>query len=109
MPNDIPEWARFAPSLSHLLPMITAQEAVICGWSSGPQPQASDFDPAEPQHFSVLVDDPWQTPDHWVTLTADGCRWFEDDGEQWECSHEAFFAYLAQLPRRLHTFGHCAE
>ena len=100
-------WAQFAPSLAHLVPEILKREAVLSGYGSGPQPQSTIYDPSEPEHLALIADDPWgDVTDQWVTLTADGCFWFDEDG-RWECSHAELFAYLDQLPRRLHTFGRC--
>lgn len=101
-------WAQFAPSLAHLLPEILKREAVLNAFGSGPQPQARDYDPNEPEYLALIPDDPRGGVDFWVTLTANGCFWFDQDG-RWECSHSEFFAYLDQLPRRLHTFGRCVE
>lgn len=105
---QIPDWARFAPSLAHLVPTIEEFDPVLCGWGSGPQPQARDYDPTEPEHLAVCVDNPWGEVDQWVTLTATGCHWFDEDG-RWECSHGDLWAYLSQLPRRLHTFGRLTQ
>jgi hypothetical protein len=102
------DWARFAPSLSHLAATIEEFEPVICGWSSGPQPQAAGYDPAEPEHLSIDVDTPWQDPSPWIHITAEGCYWWDDDG-RWECSHGDLWAFLSQIPRRLHTFGRQTE
>lgn len=101
-------WARFAPSLAHLVPQILEFDPVLAGYSSGPQPQATGYDPAEPEHLVVLADDPWgDESNQWVRITANGCQWFDSDGLPWVCSHGDLFAYLAQLPRRLHTFSRC--
>lgn len=103
-------WAQHAPSLSHLLQQILEFEPVLAGYASGPQPGAADYDPTTPEHLSILADDPWgDDPNQWVTITAEGCQWHDSDGRLWVCSHGDLFAYLAQLPRRLHTFGRCAE
>lgn len=94
-----PNWARFAPGLASLAERLEPFQAVICGCTSYPQP----VNPTEPESLAIQPDDPRQ-PDLWVTITADGCTWFED-GELWECSHSELFAYLEQLPRQLYTFG----
>lgn len=103
-------WAQHAPSLSNLLQQVLEFEPVLAGYASGPQPAGTSYDPAEPEHLAILPDDPWQdSPNQWVFITAAGCYWRDEDGLRWECSHADLFAYLSQLPRRLHTFSRCAE
>jgi len=101
--TTIPDWARFAPSLAHLLPQLLEHEAVLAGYSSGPQPEAAAYDPEEPENLSVLIDNPWGE-EQWITIDASGCHWF-DCGEPYRSSFDQLLAYLAQLPRPLHTFG----
>jgi hypothetical protein len=102
------DWARFAPSLAHLIATVEEFEPVLCGWSSGPQPSSTNYDPTTPEYLSICIDNPWQEPDQWVSLTAEGCHWWDADG-RWECSHGDLWAYLSQLPRRLHTFGRLVD
>lgn len=95
----------YAPTLKHLVPKIMEFNSVLGGWSSGPQPQARDFDPSEPQHIDILIDSPWGECDQWVTLYADRAEYLTDWGELYRLTHEDVWAYLSQLPKRLHHFG----
>lgn len=99
-------WAQFAPDLAYLVPVVESFDDVLGGWSSGPQHVKSG---KEEQELSVLVDNPWNEVDQWVAIYHDRCEWFNDFGEKYKCTHDQFWAYLRQLPRRLHTFGQLAD
>lgn len=96
-------WARFAPSLAHLLPQLEEFEPVLAGYTSGPQPQSTLYDPAEPESLSILTDNPWGE-EEWITIHADGCSWTDEWGETYQLTHAALWQYLRQLPKPLHTF-----
>ena len=99
-------WAEFAPDLAHLVPIVESFDDVLAGWSSYPQATSTSN---EQQHLAVLVDNPWNEVDQWVSVYADRCEWWDDCGEKYKCTHDQLWAYLKQLPRRLHTFGQATD
>jgi len=98
-----PDWARFAPSLAHLLPQLLEHDAVLAGYSSGPQPGYSGYAPGCPESFAVLVENPWGE-EQWVLIRADGCEYCDAEGDLFSLSHAEFWQYLRQLPRPLYSF-----
>jgi hypothetical protein len=103
---NLTEYAlQYAPTLAHLVPALEEHDAVICGYSAGPQKP----DDPEAQNLCICIYNPWQKPDQWVTIySSSHCEWWSH-GEQYQLTFEQLLAYLRQLPRPLHSFSRYCE
>ena len=93
--------SQYAPALADLVPALEEHDAVLAGYSAGPQ---KPDDPDQRQRLYVCIDNPWRE-EQWVTIySASHCEWW-NEGEEYRLTFADLLAYLRQLPRPLHSFS----
>ena len=93
--------SQYAPTLADLVPALEEHDAVLAGYSAGPQ---KPDDPDQRQCLYVCIDNPWRE-EQWVSIySASHCEWW-NEGEQYRLTFADLLAYLRQLPRPLHSFS----
>lgn len=93
--------SQYAPALADLVPALEEHDAVLAGYSAGPQ---KPDDPDQRQRLYVCIDNPWRE-EQWVSIySASHCEWW-NEGEEYRLTFADLLAYLRQLPRPLHSFS----
>jgi hypothetical protein len=99
-----PDWATDAPSLAHLAIKIHAFDDVTHGYAA----RAADKNTGEPEHLYVLLPDlEGYNNSQWIKVTADGASYFTPDGDVYNLTHAALFAFMKALPKPLHCYATC--
>lgn len=116
----VQDCSRIAPTLVPILMTLVPFSDVLTSCMFGPQPQAKDYDPEEPQHMVLGVRDPHYPGNDCegesidIRITAHQCliQWchlFPDSPEcdsydEDEVTLEQLWEYLRQIPRGYEAF-----
>ena len=88
--------------IAHLAIKIHAFDDVTHGYAA----RAADKNTGEPEHLYVLLPDlEGYNNSQLIKVTADGASYFTPDGDGYNLTHTALFAFMKALPKPLHCYA----